>query len=116
MNHYIIETQYFPCIDYFKLAAKASDYKIEQWENFQKMSFRNRCIIAGSNGLIGLTVPVKGGREQKKLIKDIEIDYTIDWKTVHCRSIASSYAGAAFFDFYSQQAFELITRPYKYLM
>jgi hypothetical protein len=111
-----IEPQYFPCIDYIKKIAAATYYEIEQWENFQKSTLKNRCIIAGSNGLITLTVPVKGGREQKALIKDIELDYTTNWQVRHCRSIQSSYAKAAFYEYYHEAVFSLILRKQKYLI
>lgn len=97
----IIETQSFPPVDYFKKIMETSNVKIEQYENFQKMSFRNRYVIAGANGIQTLTIPVAGGREQKKPIKEVKIDTTDTWPKKHWLSLVSGYRKAPFFDFYA---------------
>ena len=104
----IIESQTFPCVDYIKKAIQYKYIRIEQFESFQKMSFRNRYIISGANGLSSLTIPVVGGREQKKLIKEIEVDYTTNWRTNHWRNIVSSYSKAPFFDYYKDDVQKLL--------
>jgi len=97
----IVDCHTFPCISYLKKAIEVKHIKIEQFENFQKMSFRNRYIIAGANGVVNLTIPVRGGREQKRLLKEVSIDHTTDWPTRHWRSITSAYNKAPFFDYYA---------------
>ncbi len=97
----VIESHCFPCIDYFKKVIKGKHIKIEAYESFQKMSFRNRYVLSGANGLQTLTIPVAGGREQKKLITEVEIDYSVDWAIKHWRSITSGYSKAPFFDYYA---------------
>ena len=104
-----IETQYFPPVDSFKLLASSTHVKIELWEYYDKRSFRNRCTIIGSNGLINLTVPISGGREQHRLIKDVEVEEQENWRVRHIRSIQSAYAKAPFFDHYFEQVAELVT-------
>lgn len=111
----IIDCQLFPCIDYIKELIKYKYTKIDKYEYFKKMSFRNRYIIAGANGLISLTIPVAGGREQKKLIGEIEIDHTSNWPTKHWRSITSAYSKAPFFDFYAEEVKSMIFNPEKNL-
>lgn len=64
------------------------------------MSFRNRCLVAGANGIQALTVPVEGGREQKAVYKDIRIDEREDWRKRHWRTLFSAYGKAPFFEFY----------------
>lgn len=104
----VIECQVFPSIDYVKKVISAEYVKIERYEYFQKGSFRNRYIIATANGLSSLTIPVAGGREQKTLITEIEIDNTTDWRVKHWRSITSAYRKAPFFDYYAAQISSLI--------
>lgn len=101
--NYIIENQLFPCIDFIKILVKAKHIRIDAYEHFQKMSFRNRFIIAGANGLVNLTIPVAGGREQRTLITDIEINANTNWAIKHWRSISSAYSKAPFFDFYADE-------------
>lgn len=96
----IIENQYFGCVNYYSSLFATSNILIEQCESYQKASFRNRCIIAGANGLINLTVPLENGREQKKLIKEVKISNLGNWQQQHWRSIFSCYGNSPFFEFY----------------
>ena len=99
-NSLIIENQYFGCINYYLMLFKYSNIRIEQYENWQKMSFRNRCVILGANGLINLTVPLENGRDQKCLIKEVRINNRDAWQKQHWRSIFSCYGKSPFFEFY----------------
>ena len=112
---YIIESQYFPVVDWFKIATNNTHYKIEQYETFQKMSFRNRCIISGSNGLVNLTVPIQNGREQKTMIRDIKVDNTQQWQKQHWRAILSSYSRSPFFEYYGEEVNNLLKKPHVFL-
>lgn len=64
------------------------------------MTFRNRCLVATANGILTLTVPVEGGREQKAVYKDIRIDEREDWRKRHWRTLFSAYGKAPFFEYY----------------
>lgn len=79
------------------------------------MSFRNRCIISGSNGLINLTVPLKNGREQKTLITEIKVDDSENWRGQHWKAIVSSYNRSPFFEFYGEGIKKLIFAPNQFL-
>jgi hypothetical protein len=78
---------------------------------FKKMSFRNRYVIAASNGLTSLTIPIRGGREQKTVVKQIEIDRTTNWPIKHWRSISSAYRKAPFFPYYEEEVKNLVFNP-----
>ena len=45
MNPFLLTTAYFPPIAYFSCLKKAEVTYIEQYENFGKQSYRNRCEI-----------------------------------------------------------------------
>ncbi len=98
----ISDLQYFGSINWYKLLFEFSDIYIEQYEVYQKMSFRNRCIIAGSNGLINLSVPIEKRRVQKLIMKDVRISYSENWQRQHWRSIFSSYRNSPFFEYYEE--------------
>jgi len=112
----ITESQYFPCINYVVSLFSDDACRIEQWETFRKMSFRNRCIIVGSNGLINLTVPVEGGRNNKQLMKDVRISYSENWQNKHWKAIVSSYAKAPFFEYYQYDVERLIKKQSIFLL
>ncbi len=112
----VVESQYFPCVNYMKALSESEVCCIEQWEMFRKMSFRNRCVIVGSNGLINLTIPVEGGRNNKQLMKDVRISYTENWQSQHWKAIVSSYAKAPFYEYYNMYVEELIKKHHTFLL
>jgi len=112
----ITETQYFPPISAFKALCNKTHLILEQYEAFQKMSFRNRCVILGANGLISLTVPIVGGREQKMPISDVEIDYGQPWVRSHIRSLESAYSKAPFYHYYKDEIENMLSSREKYLL
>ena len=112
----VVESQYFPCVNYIAALLKSDVCEIEQWETFRKMSFRNRCIIVGSNGLINLTVPVEGGRNNKQLMKDVRISYSENWQAQHWKAIVSSYAKAPFYEYYQHSIEQLIKKQHTFLL
>jgi len=112
----VVESQYFPCVNYIAAISNSDSCEMEQWETFRKMSFRNRCIIVGSNGLINLTVPVEGGRNNKQLMKDVRISYSENWQAQHWKAIVSSYAKAPFFEYYQHSIEQLIKKQHTFLL
>ena len=111
----IIENQYFGTINYINTLFQFSNVEIEQYESWQKMSFRNRCMVAGSNGLVHLSVPLESGRSQKGLVKDVRISYSDDWQTRHLRTIESCYNRAPFFEFYRDGVWRLLEKKEAFL-
>lgn len=96
----VIDNQYFGCVNYYNSLFNVINVKIEQCDNYQKMSFRNRCTIISSNGLVDLSIPVVGGRNKKQLMRDVKIDYTQAWQRQHIKTITSCYGKAPFFEYY----------------
>ncbi|MDX5346539.1 MAG: WbqC family protein [Hymenobacteraceae bacterium] len=95
----LTETQYNPPIAFFSLLKRADGLLLEQWENYMKQSYRNRCHILTSHGVQALAVPVKKGNKKIR-ITDIEIDYQQKWLDQHLRTIQSGYGSAPFFEYY----------------
>ena len=46
---------------------------MERYEHFVKQTYRNRCLIATTQGVQALTVPIERGSGEKCLIKDLRI-------------------------------------------
>lgn len=115
-NQLIIDSQYFGTINYINTLFQFSNIKIEQYESYQKMSFRNRCVVAGSNGLINLSVPLEKGRNGQQLVKDTRISYSGRWQAEHLRTIESCYSRAPFFEFYRDAVWELMGHKHEFLL
>lgn len=72
---------------------------IEDCENYQKQSYRNRCRIATANKLMELTIPVQKPAEGKPL-RDVKIAYQMDWQRQHWNAIESAYNLSPYFEYY----------------
>ena len=99
----LLSSAYFAPIQYYATLLKAEKVYIEQFENFIKQTYRNRCVVLGGNGPIQLIVPVVKGRGTKILIKDLKISYDTDWQRNHWRTIFSAYSSSPFFEYYKEE-------------
>jgi hypothetical protein len=59
MNTVLLQTTYFGPIQWYQKLYRYDHVLIEQYDSYQKQTFRNRCVIATANGLQALTVPVE---------------------------------------------------------
>lgn len=112
----LIDYQYFSPIMYYKSLFNLLHVKLEQYETYQKMSFRNRAIISGANGLINLSVPLKDGRNQRSIIKDVQIDNKAKWQSSHWKSIVSCYNKSPWFEFYKDELMLLFEKRFDFLV
>jgi WbqC-like protein family len=112
----ISELQYFPPIIWYKDSFYFSDIIFEQYEHYAKMSFRSRVLLAGSNGITRLTIPLESGRNQKRLSKDVRIFNRGNWQAQHWKTIQSCYNRSAWFNQYSDELALLFEKEYKFLL
>ena len=111
----IYDNQCFANVNYYCTLYNGTNNIIYLYDSWYKMGFLNRYIILGSNGLIELTIPLKGGRNQKAIFNTIEIDYSTNWRKQHYRAIVSSYAKSPFFEYYNYWFEELYNKKFTYL-
>ena len=111
----LIEIQYFGCICYYISVIKRKYIILEQFETYQKMSYRNRCQVLGPVKVLDLTVPLLGGRDQKSAIIDIRIDNQQRWQMQHWRTLESCYNKSAFFLHYRADLQNLLFASYESL-
>lgn len=112
----LIDYQYFGTVNYYKMLFMFKYIEFEEYERYQKGSFRNRTIIAGANGLIPLSVPLQNGRDQRALFRDIKISYKDNWILQHTRALDACYMRAPFYEFYRDNLFALLASQEEYLM
>src|SRR5579871_500006 len=111
----ITDIQYFPSVIFYKNSYNFSHIIIEQCETWQKMSFRNRCQIAGAEGVIDLSIPLVNGRDQKSFIRDVRIADHLPWQDSHWKTIVSCYNRSPWFEYYRDDLESLFTRQDKFL-
>jgi hypothetical protein len=88
-------------LTYYSVLAKSSKVYIDGFENFQKQSYRNRCVISGPNGPLKLIIPII--RISKNIVKDVKIDNHQNWRKIHWKSLESSYRSSPYFEFYEEE-------------
>ena len=71
MNTALLSTTYFGPVQWYQKLYRYDQVLIEQHETFQKQTFRNRCLIATTQGIQVLTVPVSTG--DSHAIKDVRV-------------------------------------------
>jgi len=112
----LLSTAYFGPVHYYARYLKHPKVYIEQFEHFNKQTYRNRCIILGANGPLSLVVPVVKGREKKIVIKDLKISYDENWQHNHWRSIFSAYNSSPFFEYYKDEIYYIFNRKWGFLI
>jgi hypothetical protein len=112
----LLSTAYFAPIQYYSEFLKSEKVHIEQFENFIKQTYRNRCVVLGGNGPIQLIVPVVKGRGPKILIKDLKISYDTDWQRNHWRTIFSAYSSSPFFEYYKDDIQPFFETKHQFLL
>lgn len=95
-----IDCQYFPSVNYYKNSINYSHWIIFESERYEKSGKWNRCLVAGAQGPIGLSVPLAGGRHQKGGLKDIRIANREAWQLHHWRTLTACYNRSPWFEFY----------------
>ena len=111
----LVPMLYLPPLSYMALLHAAGEVHIEAHENYIKSTYRNRCEISGSNGLIDLSIPLRGGRDHHQLYRESQIAYDNDWQHRHRMSIVSCYGSAPFFEHYMPYLEPFYEKQYTHL-
>ena len=114
-NAVLLETAYFPNVEYLAAAVAHPSVILESCEHFQKNSFRNRTQIATANGIQTLSVPLKKGKNERQPIRDVRISNDVDWQRNHWQAIKTAYGNAPFWDFYAPIFEPLFAEKYAFL-
>ena len=110
----LLSTTYFGPVQWYQKLHRTESVLIEQWESFQKQTYRNRCLIATTNGIQALTVPVV--RDESPLIKDIRISDHGNWRHLHWNALQSAYGESPFFDYYQDDIRPFFENRWTYLL
>ena len=88
---------------------------IEQHENYQKRSYRNRCHVIGSHGVERLSIPLQSGKHEQQPITEVRISYDRPWFASHWNTIKSAYGRAPYFEHYGDELKEILYGRYEFL-
>lgn len=100
MQTVLLSSLYLAPIQYYSKLFRSEEATIETDDNYQKQSYRNRCIIAAANGPLALSIPIEKPQELKCKMKEIKIADHGNWQHFHWNAIISAYNSSPFFEYY----------------
>ena len=101
--------------EYYVALANAETVFLEQFDSYEKQTYRNRCNIQTANGVIALTIPVEKPSGLKVSTRDIRISEHNDWQLQHWRSIESAYNSSPFFEYYKDDFQPMYEKKWDFL-
>jgi len=112
---FLFSSAYLAPISYYTAMANCNIAYIEQWENYRKQSYRNRCVIASPQGKLALTIPIIKPHENNRLIRDIKISEHGKWQHLHWNAIVSAYNNSPFFLYYEDELAPFYEKKHTFL-
>ena len=130
MSTVLLSTTYFGPVQWYQKLNRFDHVLIEQHEHFLKQTYRNRCIIATTQGPQALTVPVEapdrtpslrgwvgeGLALSKTPVKDVRISNHGKWRREHWNALQSAYGESPFFEFYEDDIRLFFEDRWEYLL
>jgi hypothetical protein len=107
----LIQLHYAAPVDQLAILAMGIPVFIESQENYQKQSYRNRCHILTSQGILPLVIPVVHQQGLPISIQEAQIDNKRPWAIQHWRSLISGYNKSPYFAYYKHYFEGLYLNP-----
>ena len=76
MTTALLQTTYFGPVQWYQKLNRYDHCLIEQYDSFQKQTYRNRCVIATANGTQALTVPVES--DKREVISLVDVSFGLE--------------------------------------
>ena len=116
MESVLLSSAYLPPVSFFTAINSGGDVLIEQYDNYCKQTYRNRCRIATAAGVQSLTVPIVKGTSPKQLMKDVRISDHGEWRHQHWNALESAYMNSPFFMYYQDDFHPFYEKKYEFLV
>lgn len=116
MDTILLCSAYLPPVSFFTAINSGGDVLIEQYDNYCKQTYRNRCRIATASGIQTLTIPIVKADTPKQLMKDVRISDHGDWRHQHWNALESAYMNSPFFMYYQDDFRPFYEKKYEFLI
>ena len=114
-NTIYLSSAYLAPVEYYtKLFACEKAY-VEQYDNYVKQTYRNRCVIAAADGPLALTIPTEKSGTPKCLMKDVRISDHGNWRHIHWNALVAAYRNSPFFEYYADDFHVFYEKKYAFL-
>ena len=114
-NKICLASAYLAPVEYYVALANAETVFLEQFDSYEKQTYRNRCNIQTANGISVLSIPVEKFSGVKMLTRDIRISEHDNWQLQHWRSIESAYNSSPFFEYYKDDFLPFYEKKWSFL-
>jgi hypothetical protein len=116
MSTAYLSTAYLAPLRYYCILYSYDTIHIETAEHYVKQTYRNRCHIAGANGIVTLTVPVEKPGSPKCYTRDILVSNHGNWRHIHWNALTSAYRTTPFFEYYKDDFRPFYEKKYRFLI
>ena len=116
MQTTLLCSAYLPPVSFFTAINNGGDVLIEQYDNYCKQTYRNRCRIATASGVQTLTIPVVKSGSPKQLMKDVRISDHGEWRRQHWNALESAYMNSPFFMYYQDDFRPFYEKKFEFLL
>lgn len=116
MNPVILTSAYWPPVQYFTKLYAAPYVIMESHDHYVKQTYRNRCVIAGPNGALALTIPVEHEGTSRPVTGNMRISSHGNWRHLHWNALVSAYEKSPYFFYYADDFHVLYERPFERLV
>jgi hypothetical protein len=106
---------YLPPVAWFRFAINAETLYVPTDVLFQKQTLMSRCHIKGANKVETLSIPVMRSARQEP-ISEAQIAYSQSWYQQHKHALQSAYGKSAYFEYFSDDLFQIITQKHPKLL
>lgn len=112
----LLSATYFGPVQWYQKLNRYGLCYIEQHDHFIKQTYRNRCVIATTQGTQTLTVPIERYDGLKCEMRDIRISDHGAWRHLHWNALASAYGESPFFEFYADDLRPFFEKRWQFLL
>lgn len=112
----LLATTYFGPVQWYQKLNQSDRCLIERHDHFIKQTYRNRCVIATTNGLQALTVPIERFEGAHCAMLNIRISDHGSWRHLHWNALQSAYGESPFFEFYADDIRPFYERRWDFLV
>ena len=115
----VLSSTFFGPVQWYQKLYRYDRVIIEHCDSYQKQTYRNRCLIAATNGVQALTVPVESPssppQSGEAMEKGVRISDHGNWRHQHWQALTSAYGDSPFFQYYEDDLKPFFTEKWEFL-
>ena len=115
MSTALLSSTYFGPVQWYQKLHRYDVCRLEQYDHYVKQTYRNRCVIAATQGTQVLSIPIEQDDGLKCPMKDIRISDHANWRHLHWHALLSAYGERPFFEYYADDLQPFFERKWEFL-